>query len=97
VESVWQGKPKYSEETCPGATLSTTKFHMTTRSRTPDGSGGKPANNRLSYGAASVYGFFYLVRLDLTPFGPFASPLGSYKSQYCGHTLAYCTFSPDDI
>jgi hypothetical protein len=25
----WQGKPKYSEETCPGATLSTTKFHMT--------------------------------------------------------------------
>jgi hypothetical protein len=25
----WQGKPKYSEETCPGATLSTTKSHMT--------------------------------------------------------------------
>jgi hypothetical protein len=47
-----QGKPKYSEETCPGATLSTTKSHMTTRSRTPDRSGGKPATNRLSYGAA---------------------------------------------
>jgi hypothetical protein len=29
VEWIWQGKPKYSEETCPGATLSTTKFHMT--------------------------------------------------------------------
>jgi hypothetical protein len=36
----------------PGATLSTTKSHMTTRSRTPDRSGGKPATNRLSYGAA---------------------------------------------
>jgi hypothetical protein len=52
VELIWQGKPKYSEETCPGATLSTTKFHMT-RSRTPHRSGGKPATNRLSYGAAS--------------------------------------------
>jgi hypothetical protein len=25
----WQGKPKYSEETCRSATLSTTKSHMT--------------------------------------------------------------------
>jgi hypothetical protein len=41
--------------------------------------------------------FFYLVGWDLNPLGPFAGPLGSYKSQYCGHTLAYCTFSPDDI
>jgi hypothetical protein len=47
----WQGKPKYSEETCPGTTLSITKSHMTW-SRTPDRSGGKPATNRLSYGAA---------------------------------------------
>jgi hypothetical protein len=30
------------------------KSHMTTRSRTPDRSGGKPATNRLSYGAANV-------------------------------------------
>jgi hypothetical protein len=52
VELIWQGKPKYSEETCPGATLSTTKSHMMTRSRTLDRSGGKPATNRLSYGAA---------------------------------------------
>jgi hypothetical protein len=49
VELIRQGKPKYSEETCPGATLSTTKSHMTTRTRTPDHSGGKPATNRLSY------------------------------------------------
>jgi hypothetical protein len=41
--------------------------------------------------------FFNLVGWDLIPLGPFAGPLGSYKSQYCGHTLAYCTFSPDDI
>jgi hypothetical protein len=52
VEWIWQGKPKYSEETCLGATLSTTNSHMTTRSRTPDRSGFKPATNRLSYGAA---------------------------------------------
>jgi hypothetical protein len=25
----WQGKPKYSEKTCPSATLSTAKSHMT--------------------------------------------------------------------
>jgi hypothetical protein len=49
-----QGKLKYSEETCPGATLSTTKSHMMTRSQTPDRSGGKPATNRLSYGAAAL-------------------------------------------
>jgi hypothetical protein len=48
----WQGKPKYSEKTYPSATLSTTKSHMTDRSRTPNRSGGKPATNRLSYGAA---------------------------------------------
>jgi hypothetical protein len=29
--------------------------------------------------------------------GPFAGPIGSYKLQHCGHILAYCTFSPDDI
>jgi hypothetical protein len=52
VELIWQGKPKYSEETSPGATLSTTKSHIKTRSPTPDRSGGKPATNRLSYGAA---------------------------------------------
>jgi hypothetical protein len=54
MEWIWQGKPKYSEETCPGAILSTTKSHMTTRSRTQDRSGGKPATNRLSYGVAEA-------------------------------------------
>jgi hypothetical protein len=49
----WQGKLKYSEKTCPSATLSTkypTCLHpgLNTGSR-----GGKPATNRLTYGAAS--------------------------------------------
>jgi hypothetical protein len=52
VELIWQGKPKYSEETSPGATLSTTKSHMTTRS------GGKPATNRLSYGGSIFVCYF---------------------------------------
>jgi hypothetical protein len=54
VAWIWQGKLKYSEETYPSATLSTTKSHMTTRSRTPDRSGGKPATNHMSYGAAPI-------------------------------------------
>jgi hypothetical protein len=46
---------------------------------------------------SDLYQLSFFVGWDLTPLGPFAGPLGSYKSQYCGHTLAYCTFSPDDI
>jgi hypothetical protein len=38
------------------------KSHMMIRSRTPDRSGGKPATNRLSYGAASQY---YLIIFTL--------------------------------
>jgi hypothetical protein len=44
----WQGKPKYSEKTCPSATLSTTNPTWLN----PGRRGGKPATNRLSYGAA---------------------------------------------
>jgi hypothetical protein len=43
-----QAKPKYSEKTCPSATLSTAN---TTRPD-PGRHGGKPAANRLSYGTA---------------------------------------------
>jgi hypothetical protein len=32
--TVWQGKPKYSEKTCPDATLSTTNPACQTRART---------------------------------------------------------------
>jgi hypothetical protein len=40
--------------------------------------------------------FFYLVGWDLTPIRSLCRSPRFVKSQYCGHTLAYCTFSPDD-
>jgi hypothetical protein len=48
----WQGKPKYSEKTCPDATLSTTNPTWPEPGLNPDRRGGKPATNRFSYGAA---------------------------------------------
>jgi hypothetical protein len=50
----WQGKLKYSEKTCPSATLSTTNPTWLDPGLNPDRRGGKPATNRLSYGAAST-------------------------------------------
>jgi hypothetical protein len=49
----WQGKPKYSEKTCSRATLSTTNPTWPDLGSNPGRHGGKPATNRLSYGAAS--------------------------------------------
>jgi hypothetical protein len=34
MKCVWQGKPKYSEKTCPGAILSTTNLTCQTRAQT---------------------------------------------------------------
>jgi hypothetical protein len=48
----WQGKPKYSEKTCPSAILSTTNPTWPDPCPNTGGRGGKPATNRLSYGAA---------------------------------------------
>jgi hypothetical protein len=48
----WQGKPKYSEKTCPSATLSTTDPTWPDPCANTGRRGGKPATNRLSYGAA---------------------------------------------
>jgi hypothetical protein len=58
----WQGKPRYSEETCPRVTVSTTNPTWPYSGSNPGRRGGKPATNRLSYGAAffSFYLFFYL-------------------------------------
>jgi hypothetical protein len=50
----WQGKPKYSEKTCPSATLSITNPTWPDLSSNPGFRGGKPATNRLSYGTASL-------------------------------------------
>jgi hypothetical protein len=48
----WQSKPKYSEETRPSATLSTTNPTRPDPSRTRAALGGEPETNRLSYGTA---------------------------------------------
>jgi hypothetical protein len=50
----WQGKPKYSEKTCPSATLSTTNPTWADPGANTGRRGGKPATNRLSYGAAKT-------------------------------------------
>jgi hypothetical protein len=50
----WQGKPKYSEKTCPSATLSTTNPTWPDLGSNPGRRGGKAATNRLSYGTAKV-------------------------------------------
>jgi hypothetical protein len=53
----WQGKPKYLEQTCPSATLSTTNLNWPDPGLNPGRSREKPATNRLSYGAASPVPF----------------------------------------
>jgi hypothetical protein len=48
----WQGKPEYSEKTCPSATSSTTIPTCLDLGSNPGRRFGKPATNRLSYGTA---------------------------------------------
>jgi hypothetical protein len=48
-----RGKPKYSEKTCPDATLSITNPTWPDPGLNPGRRGGKPATNRFSYGAAT--------------------------------------------
>jgi hypothetical protein len=50
----WQGKLKYLEKTWPSATLSTTNPTWPDPGLNPGRHSGKPATNRLSYGAAMV-------------------------------------------
>jgi hypothetical protein len=49
----WQGKPKYSEKTCPSAALFTNPTCCPDAN--PGRRGGKPATNRLSYGTACIH------------------------------------------
>jgi hypothetical protein len=53
----WQGKLKYSEKTYPSATLSTINPTLSDTGLKPGRLGGKPATNRLSYGAAFAGGY----------------------------------------
>jgi hypothetical protein len=48
-----QGEPKYSEKTCPNATLSTTNLTWPDPGSNQGRRGGKPTTNRLSYGTAT--------------------------------------------
>jgi hypothetical protein len=57
----WQGNPKYSEKTCPSATLSTTNPTRLDPGLNSGRRGGKPATNRLSYGATSQPFRSYLI------------------------------------
>jgi hypothetical protein len=59
----WQGKPKYSEETCPSATLFTTNPTWLDPGLNPGRRCGKPATTHLSYGAAHVWHFLPSVRI----------------------------------
>jgi hypothetical protein len=47
-----QGKPWYSEKTCPSAALSTTNTKLLDLGSNLGCRGGNPATNRLSYGTA---------------------------------------------
>lgn len=47
-----QGKPKYLENTIFSAISSSTNPTLTDLGRKPGRSGGKPVNNRISYGTA---------------------------------------------
>jgi hypothetical protein len=49
----WQGKPKYSEKTCPTATLSTTNPPWPDLGSNPGRRGEKQTTNHLSYGTPS--------------------------------------------
>jgi hypothetical protein len=63
----WQGTLKYSEKTCPSATLSTTNPTWPDLGSNPGRSGEKPATNHLSYGTAHLFhtGFLPLPLFDL--------------------------------
>jgi hypothetical protein len=50
----WQGKPKYSEKTCPSATLST-KNPTCCPNANAGRRGGKPVTNRLNYGKVLLH------------------------------------------
>jgi hypothetical protein len=57
----WQGKPKYSEKTCLSGTLSTTNPTWLDPGLNPGRRGGKPATNRLIYGADQIVLLIFIV------------------------------------
>jgi hypothetical protein len=82
-------EPKYSEKTCPSATLSTTNPTWLDPGLTPGHRGGKPATNRLSYGAASLKP---LVSLRLSYQAAHTNHL-TLRVHTCGSRTLYKIFS----
>jgi hypothetical protein len=69
----WQGKPNYSEKTCPSATWSTTNPTWPELGSNPGRRGGKSATNRLSYGTAICVILFFNSKLG---------PLGTSATEW---------------
>jgi hypothetical protein len=61
----WQGKPKYSEKTCPSAILSTTNPTLPDLGWNPGCRSRKPTTNHLSYGMTSFYCLLYSYTLKM--------------------------------
>jgi hypothetical protein len=59
VEFEFTGEPKYSEKTCPSATLSTTNPPWPDPGSNAGRRSGKPATNRLSYGTTFSWKLSY--------------------------------------
>jgi hypothetical protein len=87
----WQGKPKYSEKTLPSATLFTTNSTWPDQGSNPGRHGGKPATNRLSYGAALFEGYSVSEGLDTVYFD-----IDRQSSYVAGYYLP-CLISDRDI
>jgi hypothetical protein len=64
----WLGKPKYSEKTCPSATLSTTNSTWPDPGSNLGRCGEKLATNRLSYGAVNLLDVTTIVISNLFPY-----------------------------
>jgi hypothetical protein len=65
---LWWWKPKYSENTRPSVTLSTTNPTWAHPGSKPGYRGGKPATKHLSYGAAKIWSSCMMKNIKITAF-----------------------------
>jgi hypothetical protein len=90
----WQGKPKYSEKTYLRATLSTTNPSLPDPGLNPGRRGGKPATNRLSYGAGIDTCCFYIPSHKHHPFSHvFYSTFNSFPSVWSHESQERCLWT----
>jgi hypothetical protein len=59
-----QGKPKYSDKTCPSATLSTTNPKLPDQGSNPGRRGVRSETNRLRYGTAPLRSLHELHKMN---------------------------------